>query len=55
MLKAAWQAWVVGRLQNLACCWMLPLPLIYFLGKKKKKKITVVMFPGSTIISNILT
>lgn len=34
MLEAAWQAYIVVRLQNLACCWMLPLHLIYLLSKK---------------------
>lgn len=34
-LKAAWQAGAGGRLQNLSCCGMEPLCLIYFFLRKK--------------------
>lgn len=35
-LKAAWQAGAGGRLQNLSCCGMEPLHLLYFFLRKKK-------------------
>lgn len=54
MLKAAWQVCVIGRLQNLTCCWMLPLPLIYFLGKKVSCNISWFNYFQCSYLTDIL-